>query len=65
MNNNTFPQRLTALREKHAALLARPHGVNLLWDNGRFTRWQNPVVTAAHVPLEWRCCKALALIPSR
>ncbi len=54
MNNNTFPQRLTALREKHAALLARPNGVNLLWDNGIFTRWQNPVVTAAHVPLEWR-----------
>ncbi|PWH17694.1 MAG: glycosidase [Anaerolineae bacterium] len=50
----TFSERLAALRERHAALLARPNAPDPRWDNGIYTRWQNPVVTAAHVPLEWR-----------
>lgn len=49
-----FSHRLASLRERHAALLARPNAPDLRWDNGIYTRWQNPVVTAAHVPLEWR-----------
>lgn len=50
----TFSHRLAALRERHAALLARPNAPDPRWENGIYTRWQNPVVTAAHVPLEWR-----------
>jgi 4-O-beta-D-mannosyl-D-glucose phosphorylase len=49
-----FSERLAALRERHAALLARPNAPDPRWDNGIYARWQNPVVTAAHVPLEWR-----------
>ncbi|MCS6993768.1 MAG: glycosidase [Anaerolineales bacterium] len=49
-----FSHRLASLRERHAALLTRPNATDPRWDNGIYTRWQNPVVTAAHVPLEWR-----------
>ena len=49
-----FSERLAALREKQAALLAQPNAPDPRWDNGIYTRWQNPVITAAHVPLEWR-----------
>lgn len=54
MSNPFFSQRLAALRQKHAALLTRPNAPDPRWDNGLYTRWQNPVVTAAHIPLEWR-----------
>lgn len=50
----SFAQRLTELRRTHHALLARPNAPDPRWDNGVYTRWQHPVVTAAHVPLEWR-----------
>ncbi len=49
-----FSRHLAALRQKHAALLARPNAPDPRWNNGIYTRWQNPVITAAHVPLEWR-----------
>ncbi len=49
-----FSERLAALRQQHAALLSRPNAPDPRWENGIYTRWQNPVVTAAHVPLEWR-----------
>ncbi len=49
-----FSHRLAALRKRHADLLARPNAPDPRWEDGIYTRWQNPVVTAAHVPLEWR-----------
>ena len=45
--------RLADLRAGHAALLAKPN-VPVVPDNGIYRRYGNPVVTAAHVPLEWR-----------
>ena len=48
-----FPLRLRQLREAHDALTSAanaPAGLS----NGVFQRWQNPVVTPAHVPLDWR-----------
>lgn len=49
-----FDQRLAALRERHTTLLTRSNAPDPRWDNGLYTRWQHPVVTAAHIPLEWR-----------
>jgi 4-O-beta-D-mannosyl-D-glucose phosphorylase len=49
-----FTQRLSTLISRHQDFLACPNHPNPCWDNGIFTRWVNPVVTAAHVPLEWR-----------
>ena len=45
--------RLTALRTDHEALIGRPNAPHGL-GNGIYQRYANPVVTAAHVPLEWR-----------
>lgn len=45
--------RLAALRTDHEALIGRPNTPQTL-GNGIYQRYVNPVVTAAHVPLEWR-----------
>lgn len=50
----TTPSRLAALRSKHEALLARPNPVDPDWDHGIYERHLHPVVTADHIPLEWR-----------
>jgi 4-O-beta-D-mannosyl-D-glucose phosphorylase len=42
------------LRLQHETLLALPNSEDERWHNGVYARWVNPVVTAAHVPLEWR-----------
>jgi len=52
-HGHTFEQRLAWLRTEHETLLSRPNepaGPG----NGIFERWRNPVVTAGHVPLNWR-----------
>ena len=49
----TFEERLRALREAHEALIERANPPEHL-DNGRFTRYGHPVLTAAHTPLAWR-----------
>ncbi len=46
-------QRLAKLRAGHEALIAQPN-VPAPTGNGVYHRWQNPVLTAAHAPLEWR-----------
>jgi 4-O-beta-D-mannosyl-D-glucose phosphorylase len=46
-------QRLADLRAEHEALIAEANAPQPR-NNGIYQRWQNPVVTAAHVPLEWR-----------
>jgi len=50
----SFSQRLAVLQSDFNDLLARPNSPDFRWDNGVFTRWKNPVLTAAHVPLAWR-----------
>ena len=47
-----FKQRLTWLRESHAALLSRPN--EAIPGNGVYERYRYPVLTADHAPLFWR-----------
>jgi 4-O-beta-D-mannosyl-D-glucose phosphorylase len=42
------------LRSTHAKLVNQPNEIDLNYSNGIFERYENPVLTAAHVPLEWR-----------
>jgi 4-O-beta-D-mannosyl-D-glucose phosphorylase len=49
-----FQNNLKTLKQRHAALLKRRNTVDAGFYNGWFERWKNPVVTAEHVPLEWR-----------
>ena len=54
MSTSSYAHRLARLRAAHEALLAKPNPVDPAWDNGVYERHLHPVVTAAHVPLEWR-----------
>ena len=47
-----FNERLQQIRSSHAALLATKN--EALVYNGLVTRYKHPVLTAAHVPVEWR-----------
>ena len=49
-----FQARLAHLRAAQEALLARRNALDPKWYNGLFERYCNPVVTAAHIPLDWR-----------
>ena len=42
------------LRAAQEELFGRANREDTRWYNGVFARWTDPVVTAAHVPLEWR-----------
>ena len=50
----SFDEKLASLQARHAALLERPNAVDTEWYNGIYERYIHPVLTAAHVPLEWR-----------
>ncbi len=48
-----FAKRVAALRAHHEELLSRKNEP-MEWGNGIYEKWKNPVVTAAHIPLEWK-----------
>ena len=47
-----FKERLAALQAEHEELLKRPNKPSLT--NGVWTRYEHPILTAAHAPLFWR-----------
>jgi len=49
----TFEEKVELLRKRHEELLARPNSP-VEESNGVYRRYSNPVLTAAHAPLEWR-----------
>jgi 4-O-beta-D-mannosyl-D-glucose phosphorylase len=51
--SSLFTNRLHLLQARHHALLHLPNQPEEL-GNGIFTRYQHPVLTAAHAPLAWR-----------
>ncbi len=52
--SRVFAARVRSVRAAHAALLRRRNRPDSTWDNGVFERFLHPVITARHVPLEWR-----------
>ncbi|MDF1560090.1 MAG: glycosidase [Bacteroidales bacterium] len=50
---DNFTQRLARLREEHEALITRKNRM-IEPGNGIFHRFEYPVLTGAHAPLEWR-----------
>ncbi|WP_438447618.1 glycoside hydrolase family 130 protein [Gorillibacterium sp. sgz5001074] len=48
-----FEQRKAILEQRHEALITR-RNEPLFSENGIYTRYANPVITAAHAPLLWR-----------
>jgi len=53
MKNGEALKALRQVRKEHEALIRRPNR-KVRGGNGLIERWVNPVVTAAHVPVEWR-----------
>lgn len=51
--NTNFKERWTALQRAHQELLSKKNAVDGI-GNGIIDRYKNPILTAAHVPLEWR-----------
>ncbi len=52
--NSDFSTTLSKLRARHESLVSGRNTVDASWYNGICERYTNPVVTADHVPLEWR-----------
>ena len=48
-----FQEKVNELFAKHETLLSRKN-IPLEDGNGIFTRYQHPVLTAAHTPIFWR-----------
>lgn len=53
-SSTTFLDRKVALEKEHKALIELKNTPNDRVGNGIYERYKNPVVTAAHVPLNWR-----------
>jgi hypothetical protein len=53
MTKNHFAARHTALKREHAKLVNRKNRPQKM-GNGIFDRYEYPVLTHEHVPLEWR-----------
>ncbi len=54
MNPAPFNDKLDALKLRHDKLINLSNSKDERWSNGVFDRYVNPVVTAEHVPIEWR-----------
>jgi len=50
----TFQDRKTALEKEHKTLIEQKNEPQDNVGNGIYNRYKNPVVTASHVPLNWR-----------
>ena len=48
-----YQEKVKLLRERHAALLARKNSP-VENGNGIYEKYQYPILTAEHTPLEWR-----------
>lgn len=54
MSTDIYTERLRFLTDRYDELVNRHNEVDEEWNNGWFTRYRYPVVTAAHTPLFWR-----------
>lgn len=48
-----FKERVASLRKAHEELLSKPNKPTSKY-NGIYEKYENPILTAAHTPLEWR-----------
>ena len=49
-----FEENVRRERARYEALITRKNAENTDFYNGIYTRYKNPVLTRAHIPLEWR-----------
>ena len=51
---NNFNINLGKLRGSYQKLIETPNKIDEKWYNGIFDRYENPILTNEHIPLEWR-----------
>jgi len=51
--NMDYKERILKLRQRHEELLALKNN-SQPWGNGIYEKYQHPILTAEHIPLEWR-----------
>lgn len=49
-----YKELLNDLTKRYDDLISRRNKINEKWYNGIFDRYENPVLTNEHIPLEWR-----------
>ncbi|MEX0321495.1 MAG: glycosidase [Puniceicoccaceae bacterium] len=54
MTSTNFTERLARLQERHAELINRPNKIDDSFYNGIYDRYEYPVLTAEHTPLDWQ-----------
>ncbi|MBE5040875.1 glycoside hydrolase family 130 protein [Ructibacterium gallinarum] len=54
MNINEFQTVKENFKKKYNQLIKKTNVINRKWHNGIFERYENPVLTNEHIPLEWR-----------
>ena len=52
--SHSFSNAFQIMKNQYQELIGRKNEVDNSWYNGCFERYVNPVLTAQHVPLEWR-----------
>ena len=52
--SNYFSNAFQAMKQQHEELVAKKNKIDSNWYNGCFERYINPVLTAEHIPIEWR-----------
>ena len=52
--SNYVSNAFQAMKQQHEELVAKKNKIDNSWYNGCFERYINPVLTAEHIPLEWR-----------
>lgn len=51
---NSFSDAFKAMQNRYEKLITQKNRVDEKWYNGCFERYADPVITAEHIPLEWR-----------
>jgi 4-O-beta-D-mannosyl-D-glucose phosphorylase len=54
IGTESFATRAARLRARHTTLVERRNEIDTGWDTGFLNRYAHTVLTAAHVPLDWR-----------
>ena len=54
MTREQFDNQLKAIEENYTRLTEKKNTVDRTWYNGIFDRYENPVLTSSHIPLNWR-----------
>ena len=52
--SNYVSNAFQAMKQQHEELVAKKNKIDSSWYNGCFERYINPVLTAEHIPIEWR-----------